>query len=102
MRPSGSPRTRRCCSRRPTGTTPTTPEPEIALVDEDAEESEDADEEVPAEDNGPVGDQDLLSDLGTDASSLVDLCTKEGMLPSEVLTFLAEKAGAADALESVR
>lgn len=77
-------------------------EPELELVDEDAEESEDADEEVPAEDTGPVGDQDLLADLGTDASALVDLCTKAGMLPSEVLTFLAEKAGAADALESVR
>jgi putative tRNA adenosine deaminase-associated protein len=78
-------------------------EPEIVLLsDEDAEDAEDDDEEAPKEDTGPVGDQDLLADLGTNGDALVELCTKEGMLPSEVLTYLAEQAGAADALESVR
>lgn len=68
--------------------------------DEDVEEDEP--EATVGDDSGPVGDQDLLADLGTNANQLVELCTKEGMLPSEVLTYLAEQAGAADALESVR
>lgn len=78
-------------------------EPEIVLLTDDSDEVDsDDDEEAPKEDTGPVGDQDLLADLGTNGDSLVELCTKQGMLPSEVLTYLAEQAGAADALESVR
>lgn len=70
--------------------------------DPDAEtEDEPADE--PAElDSGPLGEADVLADLGTDAESLVALCGKEGLLPSEILTTLAEQAGAGDALEAVR
>jgi putative tRNA adenosine deaminase-associated protein len=75
----------------------------LPVVDDEDSEGEDDDEGGPkAEDSGPVGDHDLLADLGTNANQLVDLCTKEGMLPSEVLTYLAEQAGAAEALESVR
>ena len=75
------------------------------LPDPDADDDEpDGDDEPEGvvEASGPIGDHDVLADLGTDADSLVELCTKEGMLPSEVLTYLAEQAGAADALESVR
>jgi putative tRNA adenosine deaminase-associated protein len=74
------------------------------LPDADADDENADDEPEPAavDASGPVGDQDILADLGTDAHTLVGLCTKEGMLPSEVLTYLAEQAGAADALESVR
>lgn len=68
---------------------------------EDGADDEDTDE--PAElETGPVGDPDLLADLGTAGDTLLALCAKEGLLPSEVLTTLAEAAGAADALESVR
>ena len=51
---------------------------------------------------GPVGDSELLADLGTDREALLGLCAKEGLLPSEILTTLAENAGAGEALESVR
>jgi putative tRNA adenosine deaminase-associated protein len=51
---------------------------------------------------GPVGDRELLSDLGTDGEALLQLCAKEGLLPSEILTTLAEAAGAGEALEAVR
>ncbi len=70
---------------------------------DDGDDDEDDDEDEPEElDSGPVGDSDLLSDLGTGGESLLALCAKEGLLPSEILTTLAEAAGAAEALESVR
>ncbi len=50
----------------------------------------------------PVGDAGLLSDLGTSADDLLDLCAEEGLLPADVLTALCERAGCLDALESVR
>ena len=50
----------------------------------------------------PVGDSGLLSDLGTSASELLELCAEEGLLPADVLTTVAERAGAAEALEQVR
>lgn len=75
-------------------------------LDEDAlsEDGEDEpDEDEPAElQSGPVGDHFLLVDLGTDGESLLDLCAKEGLLPSEILTTLADNAGGADVLEAVR
>ncbi len=77
----------------------------IPDLDDEAEESEDEEDEdsEPAElDSGPVGDHDLLADLGTDAETLVALCEKEGLLPSEILTTLADNAGAAEVLEAVR
>ena len=79
----------------------------IALEDLDVEaddddEADDADDEPEELDSGPVGDSELLSDLGTGSESLLALCAKEGLLPSEILTTLAEAAGAAEALESVR
>ena len=61
-----------------------------------------SDDEPDKLDAGPVGDSELLSDLGTDSESLLGLCAKEGLLPSEILTTLAESAGAGEALESVR
>jgi putative tRNA adenosine deaminase-associated protein len=73
-------------------------EPEVE-VEADDEDTDDEDAEVAS---GPVGDSELMSDLGTSSDALLQLCAKEGMLPSEVLTTLAEAAGAAEALESVR
>lgn len=63
------------------------------------DEDEPDDEEPP--DDGPVGDLDILADHGTDAAALLELCTGEGVLPSEALTQLAERAGAAGALETI-
>jgi putative tRNA adenosine deaminase-associated protein len=71
-------------------------------ADDDDADSEDSDDETEKLDAGPVGDSELLADLGTDSPSLLGLCAKEGLLPSEILTTLAESAGAGEALESVR
>jgi putative tRNA adenosine deaminase-associated protein len=69
---------------------------------DDADEDADEDDEPEEVASGPVGDSELLADLGTGSESLLALCAKEGLLPSEILTTLAEAAGAAEALESVR
>ena len=50
----------------------------------------------------PVGDAALLSDLGTSADQLLELCPEEGLLPADVLTEICERAGCAEALEQVR
>ena len=50
----------------------------------------------------PVGEPALLTDLGTSGQELLDLCAEEGLLPADVLSALGERAGAGDALESLR
>ncbi len=50
----------------------------------------------------PVGDSDLLADLGTPAEDLLALCAEEGLLPSDVLAAVCERAGCLDALEQLR
>ncbi len=69
--------------------------------DEDSEDDDDEDRD-PKEDDGPVGDLEILADIGTSSAALLDLVSSEGVLPSEALTTLAERAGAAGALEAVR
>ncbi|MGH6954119.1 MAG: tRNA adenosine deaminase-associated protein [Alphaproteobacteria bacterium] len=70
---------------------------------EDSKEDEDEDDDREAEaEDGPVGDFEILLDLGTNPDALLDLCSSEGVLPSEALTVLAERAGAVGALEAVR
>jgi putative tRNA adenosine deaminase-associated protein len=73
-------------------------------------EEVDADEDVEDDDEDegtrpvaePVGDTELLADLGTPGSSLLDLCAEEGLLPADVLTAVCERAGCADVLEELR
>ena len=50
----------------------------------------------------PVGDPAVLADLGTPADALLELCAEEGLLPADVLTAVAERAGFVDVLESLR
>jgi putative tRNA adenosine deaminase-associated protein len=71
-------------------------------TDERDEDDEEEDEDREKPDDGPVGDLEILADLGTNADTLQQLCESEGVLPSEALTTLAERAGAAGALETVR
>ncbi len=77
-------------------------------VDEEAETAGDAEGEAdtgpaPAEPDGnPVGDADLLADLGLPAAQLMDLCSHEGMLPSDVTAAICEKLGCADIVEELR
>lgn len=71
---------------------------------------EDADLEADDEDDDegtrpvaePVGDAALLADLGTSAAALLDLCAEEGLLPADVLTGVAERAGFLDVLDGLR
>ncbi len=72
---------------------------------------EDVEDEVVAEDDEdesarpvtePVGDPALLSDLGTSADALLDLCAEEGLLPADVLTAVAERGGFLEALDGLR
>ena len=77
-----------------------------AMLWEEADEADDDDEDD--EDEGtrpvaePVGDAELLADLGTPGSELVELCAEEGLLPADVLTTVCERAGCADVLEELR
>ncbi|GAA4917663.1 tRNA adenosine deaminase-associated protein [Streptomonospora salina] len=50
----------------------------------------------------PGGDSRLLDDLGTPASDLEALTTSEGLLPGDVLTDVAERAGFGEPLEALR
>ncbi|HEX7355000.1 MAG TPA: tRNA adenosine deaminase-associated protein [Mycobacteriales bacterium] len=70
----------------------------VAVADEDEED----DEESGRPEVEPVGDDDLLADLGVGAGRLVQLCSQEGMLPSDVIFAVAEDIGASDVLEQVR
>jgi putative tRNA adenosine deaminase-associated protein len=73
-------------------------------------EEADADDEVDDDDDDegtrpvaePVGDTELLADLGTPGSQLVNLCAEEGLLPADILTTVCERAGCADVLEDLR
>jgi putative tRNA adenosine deaminase-associated protein len=71
-------------------------------VDPDDESDDDEDDEGTRPVAEPVGDTELMSDLGTPGSQLVDLCAEEGLLPADVLTTVCEKAGCADVLEELR
>lgn len=69
---------------------------------DDVEDDEDEEDEGTRPVAEPVGDADLLSDLGTPGSELIDLCAEEGLLPADVLTTVCERAGCADVLEELR
>ena len=75
---------------------------DLAEIDEDALAEEPDEEEQNGELTGPTGDADLLIDLGMGQDQLMDLAAREGILPTEALTEIAERAGCADALESIR
>jgi putative tRNA adenosine deaminase-associated protein len=50
----------------------------------------------------PAGDAELLSDLGTSAAELLALSNAGGRLPADVLTAIADAAGAGEVLEELR
>ena len=72
---------------------------EDAGVEEDDQEDEDEGTRPVAE---PVGDASLLADLGTSGDDLLDLCAQEGLLPADVLTGVAERAGFLEVLDGLR
>jgi putative tRNA adenosine deaminase-associated protein len=71
-------------------------------ADDDDEEDDDDEDEGTRPVAEPVGDAELLADLGTPGTELVDLCAEEGLLPADVLTTVCERAGCADVLEELR
>ena len=73
-----------------------------ALLWEDHEVEDAGDDEGTRPVAEPVGDAGLLTDLGTSADDLLDLCAEEGLLPADVLTTLCERAGCEDVLEQLR
>jgi putative tRNA adenosine deaminase-associated protein len=50
----------------------------------------------------PTGDADLLADLGTSAGELAELVAHEGMLPGDVVSELAARAGCGEELDALR
>jgi putative tRNA adenosine deaminase-associated protein len=70
-------------------------------ADDDGDEVEDPDEGTRA-DGDPTGDPTLLTDLGTPAARLLELCAEEGQLPADVISTLCEAAGCLDVLEKLR
>ena len=81
--------------------------PMAAVIAEDLEEigedELDGDEDAPpAHDSAPFGDAEIVDDLGTSALDLLAMCAHQGTLPIDILVAVCEKAGCADAFESVR
>ena len=83
------------------------PDPVPFSVDEEVlevapEVVEDEEESGETTDVVPAGDADLVADLGTPAEQLLALCAHEGLLPADVITAVAEKAGCLEELEEIR
>jgi putative tRNA adenosine deaminase-associated protein len=89
--------------------------PMAALIADELDEIGDAepeDDELVDEDlivpvavvheSAPFGDASIAEDLGTSAAELLALCAHEGTLPIDVIAAVCERAGCADAFESVR
>jgi putative tRNA adenosine deaminase-associated protein len=74
---------------------------EVATLEPETEEEED---DVPAADpdTDPVGDADLLADLGLSAHRLLELCTREGMLPADITAEVSQAIGCGDEVEELR
>ena len=60
------------------------------------------DDDTPRPAAEAVGDTELLADLGTSGDVLIELCAEEGLLPSDVLSALCERAGCLDVLDQIR
>jgi putative tRNA adenosine deaminase-associated protein len=73
---------------------------ELTAAHEDDDEEEDA--PVPDPDADPVGDAELLNDLGLNASKLLTLCGREGMLPADVTAEICQQIGCGDEVEELR
>ncbi|HEY2795461.1 MAG TPA: tRNA adenosine deaminase-associated protein [Micromonosporaceae bacterium] len=72
--------------------------------DEDEDADDEGDELLPAAtpDADPVGDADLLADLGVPAHRLLELCSREGLLPADITAEVALVMGCVDEIEELR
>ena len=73
-----------------------------AVVEDEDDEDDEEDDEGTRPVAEPVGDTALLTDLGTPSDVLLELCAEEGLLPADVLTGIAERAGFLEVLDSLR
>jgi putative tRNA adenosine deaminase-associated protein len=71
-------------------------------TDDAAADDDDDDDDGTRPDGDPIGDPTLLSDLGTPAPRLLELCAEEGQLPADVISALCEAAGCLDVLDKLR
>jgi putative tRNA adenosine deaminase-associated protein len=67
-----------------------------------SEDEEEEEEESVRPVSEPAGDVEILDDLQTSAETLLELVAEEGLLPSDVVAAICERAGATEALEEVR
>jgi putative tRNA adenosine deaminase-associated protein len=74
----------------------------VAEPSESPDESEEPSESPPPADADPAGDADLLADLGVPASRLLELCSQEGMLPSDITAEVCQAIGCGDEVEELR
>jgi putative tRNA adenosine deaminase-associated protein len=56
----------------------------------------------PVADVDPAGDPELLADLGVPAAKLIELCSQEGMLPSDITAEVCQAIGCGDEVEELR
>ena len=66
------------------------------------EEADDEGEERRRTPSDPAGDLDIAADLGVSPDALVELIAEEGLLPSDIVTAICERAGAAEVLDELR
>jgi putative tRNA adenosine deaminase-associated protein len=78
------------------------PAVEIDLDEEPSADDDDDDKPVADPTADPVGDADLLSDLGVSAHKLLQLCSTDGMLPSDITAELCQMIGCGDEVEELR
>lgn len=71
-------------------------------LDDDENDDEDEEEEATQVAGDPLGDADILTDLGTPAPRLLELCAEEGQLPGDIVSALCESAGCLDTLDGLR
>lgn len=72
-------------------------------LDEIGEDELDGDEDAPpAHDSAPFGDATVVEDLGTSEAQLLELCAREGTLPIDLIMAVCDRAGCADAFETIR
>jgi putative tRNA adenosine deaminase-associated protein len=70
--------------------------------EESGEDSDILSDAPPAHDSAPFGDAEIVEDLGTPATELIDMCAHEGTLPIDVLVHLCEKAGCGEMFDDLR
>ncbi|HVB28095.1 MAG TPA: tRNA adenosine deaminase-associated protein [Mycobacteriales bacterium] len=72
------------------------PDPDAPPADEDEES------ERPRTIAEPAGDAELLADLGNPRARLLELSTRQGLLPADAISELCEAAGMLERLEEIR